>query len=214
MVGPIDHGSPTPTTTFGDHPLRRILSTEQSDSAENVIARYASCSMRLRGRRRIALAAVVVALIAVACSGDETEPVTDEGDPLQLSLSAVGGESESFLVQVTLANASDAAVTVVRPFVTPHFVALGLVGPDGGEIPFDGPYPRLEPLTDADVAELAPGESVSGQFDLAEHFAVPAGSVTVSAEYRARENHHGGLALTVDPEDPVIAEPIVIEATP
>jgi hypothetical protein len=188
---------------------------------------------------RVGSMVIVAALLLVACGGngdtDESAapstsstaaPATTSEDsttssapadrgPLGLTV-AVGEDPRGGLapLEVTLTNHTEAEVTVVRPFVTPHFVVFGVIGPSGEEIPFDGPYPRLEPLTDADVAVLAPGESVSAVFDLADHFALPRGELTVTAEYRAREVHHGGLATTIDPDDPVVADPLTIEVAP
>ena len=159
--------------------------------------------------------AVAVALVTAACSDDGSSTTTaptggeGSGQDLEFSVASVGGTE----VEVTVTNTSESELAVVRPFVTPHFVVFRLTGPGGDEIPFDGPYPRLEPLVDTDIARLAPGESASSRFDLADHFDVPAGTVTLEAAYRAREVHHGGLGLTVDPEDPVTATPIEIEVT-
>mgnify|MGYP001816445019 CR=1 FL=1 len=169
---------------------------------------------------RVALIVAALAVFVSACGSAEIAPTTrgatippstnPAGGPLAFSIESTGGSR----VVVTLTNTGDAALTVVRPFITPNFVRFDVAGPDGAAVPFDGPYFRLAPLADEAFADLAPGASVSHTFDLAETFALPGGPLTVTAEYRNRPNgtHEGDRALTTPRGDEVGADPI--EVTP
>lgn len=164
--------------------------------------------MKLRSRGRltvVALAAAtllglgLLAYVNVAC--DVGSGVAD--GPLRVSLAlrseqvAVGA---AIPLTVTLSNNGDAAVTVARPFIVPNLVFLAVTGDCGEEVPFDGPYLRLKPLERDHFAELARGESVTHEFDLATWYQLPPGSYTVTATYRnSRDGSHLGLnAVLVD----------------
>jgi len=161
-------------------------------------------------RGRFLCAATSLALVFAACGGGDDSGATEPGGRLELTLTVVEGTS----IEVTVGNTSGEPMTVVRPFVTPHFVEFTVTGPDGSEVPFDGPNVRLEPLVDSDVVSLAPGGSVSVRYDLADHFTLPPGTYNVSAQYQAEEVHLGGLAATISYDDPVIADPVEVEVAP
>jgi hypothetical protein len=170
--------------------------------------------MPMRGRvlRRWAVLWAVVAWAVgfAACGGSD-----DAGDVggLRLTITPLEGSAE-LPVAVTVTNDSADPITVVRPFVTPHFVEFRVEAADGSAIPFDGPRPRLEPLIATDVVTLDPGDSVSSRYELRDHFTLPPGTYTVSAQYQAERVHHGGLAMTVAYDAAIVATPIVVEVTP
>jgi hypothetical protein len=168
--------------------------------------------------RRNAIAVAALLLVVAACGGDEVLPaavVSESG--LLLELSSPGGPAGGpipITVTLTLTNGTTDTVTVARPFFAGNIVSFTVEGDAGNPIPFDGPFAQLEPLHDDRIASLAPGESVSNDFDLAEHFMLEAGSYTVTAEYLFQPPIEGSRALAVAPGEGPAAAGISVEVTP
>lgn len=156
-------------------------------------------------------------LVAAACGGDEALPAaTVAAEPgLRLELTSPGGPVGGPIpLTVTLTNGTESTVTVARPFFAGNIVAFTVEDGAGDLIPFDGPYAELEPLHDDRIATLAPGESVSHDFDLANHFMLEAGTYTVTAGYRFQPPEEGSRVLAVAPGEGPQAAGISVEVTP
>ena len=166
---------------------------------------------------RSAIAVAALLLVVAACGGDEALPaatVAPEGG-LQLELNSPGGPIGGPIpITVTLTNGTEDTVTVARPFFTGNIVSFTVEDGAGNPIPFDGPFAELEPLHDDRIATLAPGESASHDFDLAEHFMLEAGTYTVGAEYRFQPPEEGSRVLAVAPGEGPRAAGISVEVTP
>ena len=180
------------------------------------------------GMRGFAALALALSVSAVAC-GDDSDadlPPTSTsagsstsaapGPVLGVGVSSPGGPAAGPVpVTVTLTNLSVSEVTVVRPFFTATLVSFRVVGPDGEPVPFDGPYADLATLDSGAFVTLAPGESVSDDFDLADHFMLPRGASQVTAEYRnpTGGSFGGEAGLQFDAGSGPVSVPITIEVT-
>lgn len=142
---------------------------------------------RPRRLRLLGFLAIVIALATAGCRGRSTPP-----EPVAAELATRGAPYEvggPIRVTFSLINQGETPVTVVRPLVAPNLVEFTVTGPDGKEIPFDGPWPRLRPFPEDYFAELAPGSRASQEFDLAEGFRLTrAGRYRVTAVYRNRDD--------------------------
>ncbi len=165
--------------------------------------------------RHSTFAVLALVLTLAGCTGgeepgdaDAPKETTVPGPVLTATLEARGT-----IVTVILANSSDGEVRVVRPTVTPNFVLFTVLDGAGEPLQYHGAYPQLRPLDESGFATLAPGESTSADFDLAELFPVTTGTYQVEAEYRnpARGSHEGASALTFEPGEGVSAAAIAIE---
>lgn len=170
------------------------------------------------GVRRSAIAVAALMLVVAACGGDDALPavtIVAAGPGLQLELSSGGGPVGGPIpITVTLTNGTGGTLTVARPFFAGNIVAFTVEDDAGNLIPFDGPFAELEPLHDDRIATLAPGESVSHDFDLADHFVLEAGTYTVTAGYRFQPPEEGSRALAVAPGEGPHAAGISVEVTP
>ncbi|MCH7584140.1 MAG: hypothetical protein IH941_03145 [Acidobacteria bacterium] len=168
--------------------------------------------------RRSAIAVAALMLVVAACGGDDALPavtIVAAGPGLQLELSSGGGPVGGPIpITVTLTNGTGGTLTVARPFFAGNIVAFTVEDDAGNLIPFDGPFAELEPLHDDRIATLAPGESVSHDFDLADHFVLEAGTYTVTAGYRFQPPEEGSRALAVAPGEGPHAAGISVEVTP
>jgi hypothetical protein len=162
----------------------------------------------------IAIAALACVFVLAGCGSGDSAPQA-AGPPIAFSLAGEGGSVASVPITVTLTNHSDEPTIVVRPFVSPTFVRFTLTEAGGEDIAFIGAQLKLAPLEDEDFTTLAPGESVSSDFDLAALFALPAGTVFVTAEYRnpPEGSHKGGRAFTAGAGDGISADRITIEVS-
>jgi hypothetical protein len=119
-------------------------------------------------------------------------------------------------ITVTVANRTAGFLVVLEPYFTPNLVSFTVNGrEEGPALPFDGPFARLEPAGEDRFHRLAPGETVSVEFDLAEHFSLQPGEYMVVAEYRnpAGASHEGDRAITFEPGEGPTSPPITIEVT-
>ena len=166
-----------------------------------------------RASTTIVAAALACVFMLASCGSDSQQAA---GPPIAFSLAGEGGSVASVPITATLTNRSDEPMTVVRPFVSPTFVRFTLTDAEGGETPFIGPQLKLAPLEDEDFATLAPGDSVSSDFDLAALFDFTAGTVFVTAEYRnpPEGSHEGGRAFTARAGDGIDADQITLEVSP
>ncbi len=166
--------------------------------------------------RRNAIAVAALLLVVAACGGDEALPAAVASESgLLLGLSSPGGPSGGPIpITVTLTNGTTDTVTVARPFFAGNIVAFTVEDDAGNPISFDGPFAQLEPLHDDRIATLAPGESVSNDFDLAEHFTLEAGTYNVTAEYLFQPPVEGSRALAVAPGEGPRAAGISVDVTP
>jgi hypothetical protein len=114
---------------------------------------------------------------------------------------------------VTLRNESGGALTVARPAIVPLLVYLEVKRAGGDEVPFDGPWLRPRPLGRDDFVELAAGESVAHDFDLAAFYTLEAGSYSVVARYANPQDGAAlGLhALVIDDADAVVSDAVPFE---
>ena len=127
------------------------------------------------------------------------------GDPLRVTLelasdSVAAGDSIS--ATVTLANDGETPITVLRPFAAPPIVRFRAEDSDGNRLSFEGVRIKLAPPEAEDFATLAPGESVSESFDLAEMFEFEPGVYGIWADYVADDpgERHGFDALVTGPD--------------
>ncbi len=156
-------------------------------------------------------------IVVAACGGDDALPVATVASApgLLLELNSSGGSVAGPIpITVTLINGTGDTMTVARPFFAGNIVAFTVEDGAGNPVPFDGPFAELEPLHDDRIATLAPGESVSHDFDLADHFTLEAGTYTVTAGYRFQPPEEGSRVLAVTPGEGPRAAGISVEVTP
>ena len=151
-------------------------------------------------QRTLALAGLTLALVIAGCGGDSesdtASTATASGDlvvALEIGPDAEVDKAIPAVVRVT--NDTGTPVVIVRPEISPNFVYFEVRDSAGAPLPFDGPWLSLRPLEADDFIELAHGESVAHEFDLARWFQLTEGSYTVTAEYL---NDIGGGGSEID----------------
>jgi hypothetical protein len=135
-----------------------------------------------------AILLIVPFLIAGCSSGKKPAP-----QGLAAELVAPAGTAQvggNVPVTFRLHNRGTSSVTVVRPTVAPNLVEFEVKGPDGNDVPIDGPWPTLKPFAQDRFIALGGGQTTSGDFNLADLFTfTQPGRYQVTAIYH---NHDDG----------------------
>lgn len=168
-------------------------------------------------RRLVTIAVLATLVLATACGGgsdEDTDAAVTGTLSVTLTLAADQVAAGAAIpLTVTVRNESGDTLTVARPALVPSMVYLAVTRDGGDVVPFDGPWPRLRPLTADAFVELAAGESVEHAFDLADWYTLPAGTYSIVASYH---NEHDGSqlglsALVIDAADELPSSAVALE---
>jgi hypothetical protein len=168
-------------------------------------------------RGLLTVAVVGILVLTAACGGgSDDEGGGDVAGSLSFSLALAADQIDAgaaIPLTVTLKNESGGAVTVARPAIVPSMVYLEVTREGGEVVPFDGPWPRLRPLAANAFVELAAGDTVDHEFDLAGFYTLSAATYTVVAYYRnPQDGAHVGLgALVIADADEVASNTVTLE---
>ena len=127
-------------------------------------------TQRAASRRTLVLAAVICSVLCAAAPAAraQTDAVTATLSAAQASFSS----SERVVVQLTLANAGDAAAGLLR-WLTPEYgveTPTFVVERDGVRVAYTGRIAKRAAPTESDYVFLAAGESVTWEVDLTDAY--------------------------------------------